>query len=401
MGTGITQTTTLANSIRTQYLADYIDGAEQRKVYDQLATPIGRNMSELIRGSSVQVEFLSDLAPATVAISQVTDVTPVTMTDAVASVTPTSRANAIQDSELLLIQAYTDYKAKRYARVGENMQESIDLLAQYQALTGGLSYSAAARASLDAGTAGNRLGAASFSMVDSALMNARCPFYLTKIGGRWAAIMHPDAFYDLRNDSNILAVGQYQLAEIVLNYELGEYGNFKLVVTPFAKVFGGAGADNATNVATTLSTAAVELAKTIVVASATNITVGRYLTIGTEETGSTHYETNERVRVSSAYVSGTTVDIIGSGPNGGLRFPHDAAAPVRNADSVYPVVFGGPSSLAKVFATEVGEYGEIVGPRPEGTVDQWTTLGWKYYGGYGRLSESWLMRVEVASGLDA
>jgi N4-gp56 family major capsid protein len=395
------QTTTYSNSIRTQYLADYIEGAAMRRLYDQLAYPVGKPMSQLEKGSSVQVNFLSDLAPATSVISQVSDVTPVTMRDATATVTPTSRANAIQDSELLLIEAYTDYVSKRYKRIGDNMMESVDLLAQAAALTGGLKYSYVARASLDAGTAAHRLSSTIVNMIDSMLLNAKCPPYMTKIGGRWVIIAHPDAIFDLRQSADILAVGEYQKAEIVLNQELGEFDNFKIVASPFAKVFGAAGVDNGTAVATTLSAAANALAKQIVVASASNITVGRYLTIGTEETGSTHYETNERVRVSDDYSSGTTVDIIGEGANGGLRFDHAAAAPVRNADSVYPVVFGGPQSLAKVFATEVGEYGQIVGPRRVGLVDQWATLGWKYYGGYGVISESWLARAEVSSSLDA
>jgi N4-gp56 family major capsid protein len=372
-----------------------------RRLYDQLAYPVGKPMSQLEKGSSVQVNFLSDLAPATSVISQVSDVTPVTMRDATATVTPTSRANAIQDSELLLIEAYTDYVSKRYKRIGDNMMESVDLLAQAAALTGGLKYSYVARASLDAGTAAHRLSSTIVNMIDSMLLNAKCPPYMTKIGGRWVIIAHPDAIFDLRQSADILAVGEYQKAEIVLNQELGEFDNFKIVASPFAKVFGAAGVDNGTAVATTLSAAANALAKQIVVASASNITVGRYLTIGTEETGSTHYETNERVRVSDDYSSGTTVDIIGEGANGGLRFDHAAAAPVRNADSVYPVVFGGPQSLAKVFATEVGEYGQIVGPRRVGLVDQWATLGWKYYGGYGVISESWLARAEVSSSLDA
>jgi len=397
----IGQTTTYSNSIRTQYLAKYIEGAMMRRVYDQLASPVGKNMSELEKGSSVQVNFLSDLAPATSAISQVTDVTPVTMRDATASVTPTSRANAIQDSELLLIQAYTDYVAKRYQRIGDNMMESVDLLAQAAALKGGNVYRYAARASLDAGTANHRMSETVVNMAQSILLNSKCPAYMTKVGGRWVFIAHPDAVYDLRQSANILAVGQYQQAEMILRGEIGEFLDFKIVSTPFAKVFGGAGLDNGTAVATTLSSAANALAKQIVVASASNITVGRYLTIGTEETGSTHYETNERVRVSDEYSSGTTVDIIGEGANGGLRFDHASGVAVRNADSVYPVVFGGPSSLAKVYATEVGEFGQVVGPRREGMVDQWATLGWKFYGGYGRLAEGWLVRAEVSSSLDA
>ncbi len=94
--------------------------------------------------------------------------------------------------------------------------------------------------------------------------------------------------------------------------------------------------------------------------------------------------------------STNTVTIIGEGASGGLRFDHASGAVVNNNDSVYTIVIGGPDSLAKVYAPEVGEYGQIVGPKKDGILDQWDTLGWKWYGGYGRLRENGLVRLEVS-----
>ena len=53
----------LSNSIRTQYLEDYIEGALGERLYDQIASPVGKNMAELQKGSSVQVEYLSSMEP--------------------------------------------------------------------------------------------------------------------------------------------------------------------------------------------------------------------------------------------------------------------------------------------------------------------------------------------------
>jgi hypothetical protein len=58
-------------------------------------------------------------------------------------------------------------------------------------------------------------------------------------------------------------------------------------------------------------------------------------------------------------------------------------------------------SLAKVYATEVGEFGEVVGPLRQGFVEQWVSLGWKWYGQYGRISENWLARGEYSASMDA
>ena len=103
-----------------------------------------------------------------------------------------------------------------------------------------------------------------------------------------------------------------------------------------------------------------------------------------------------------ASIDSTTVTIIGEGENGGLRYSHDSGAAVRNADSAVPIVFGGSESLAKVYDTELGgEYGEVVGPKKDGILDQWTTLGWKWRGGYDLISENRVIRAEVASSMEA
>lgn len=90
----------------------------------------------------------------------------------------------------------------------------------------------------------------------------------------------------------------------------------------------------------------------------------------------------------TAGYTGSTVTIVGQGPNAGLRYAHASGAAVRNADSVHLVVFGGPSSLVKVYAPSVGEFGEIVGPKRDGLADQFWSLAWKWWGGYGRLAEA-------------
>lgn len=391
--------TILDNAVRTQYEAAYIEGAMRARLYDQLASPVGANMAELGKGSTVTVNFLSQLSPSDQTISTSADITPAVVRDATATLTPTSRANAIQIAEVLNLQAYTDLTAKWMQLIGQNMMESIDNLAMDAAIACGLTKSAAARASLDAGTAGHRLGRSTFTNAEIMLQGLGVPGYVDGGVGKYLAIFHPWAYADLLADSVVLAVGEYQDKRIVLNNELGELGRFKLIVSPWAKVLYGAGADNGTNIATTLSAAASALDTTVTVTSGTNIAAGMRIAIGTEETAGTFYDNNESVYVKS--VNSTTITIIGSGENGGLKYDHASGVAFRNADNVIPVIFGGPESLAKVYATEIGEYGQVVGPKRDGLVDQWETLGWKYYGGYGVISDNRLLRSEVSTSLDA
>jgi hypothetical protein len=303
-------------------------------------------------------------------------------------------------SEKVDLTTYIEGVGAKIGDLGENMMESIDLLAQTAALTGNLAKSTVARASLDAGESTHRFSRTAFIMAASILQQLRIPAFRTPRGGRWVALFNPFILPDLLADSNILAVGQYQDPGIILNGEVGEnLLGFKLVAHPDAKVFWGAGADNATVVATTLNGATEELATSFVVARGTNIAAGMRLNIGTEETGSTHYATNESCIVTG--VSTNTITIVGSGENGGLRYPHASGVAVRNADSVTPCVFGGPESLGKVYDTEVGEFGQVVGPKKVGLADQWTTMAWKFYGGYGIIAQNRFLRYEFASSLDA
>lgn len=398
-------TSTLTNAIRTKYTNQYIEAAELARVYDQLSEPVGKEgvQDSINSNNTVLVNFLSDMQPGVTAISQVADITPQTLRDATATVSPVSRGEALQWSEALELRAYTNYGEQRFKAVGKNMMESVDLLAQAAALQGGNVLRAAARASIDAGTPAHNLTEAAFAEAEVLMQTLKTPSFIGNGRNQWFAIMHPSAFYDLRNNGNVESVALYQKAEIALNFELGQLGPFKIIATPWAKVFGAAGADNASNVATTLSSAANKLAKTIVVASATNITAGDWLTIGTEETANTFQPVNERVRVSADYSAGTTIDIIGEGANGGLRFDHDSAVAVRNADSVFPVAYGGPMSLVKLYDTKLenGAFGQVVGPKLDGILDQFATLGWKWYGNYGRWVESWILRGEYSGSLEA
>src|SRR5574343_426790 len=65
----------------------------------------------------------------------------------------------------------------------------------------------------------------------------------------YMAIAHSDAYFDLFHGGNVVSAAIYGglPGATLLNGELGEIANCKLVISPFAKVFGGAGADKGTS----------------------------------------------------------------------------------------------------------------------------------------------------------
>jgi len=397
----------LSNAVRTRYLEDYWRAARLYRLYDQLATPVGKDMSRLARGSTVTINFLADMIPGTTAISETVDITPQALSDATATLTPTSRAEALQGSELLMLQAYTNYGAERYYAVGKNMAESVDLLARDAATQGNWVYNDANTATLtnlNAGCTSHRANDTLFTKVATFFGTAKCPGWEGLQGEslpNYACIMHPAPFHDIREGGNVLDVGKYQQKQIILSHELGAIGPFRLVVSPWAKVLGGVGADNDDVINTTLACAGTALDTTFTLSTITHLdsSVNQWWVIGCSETRSCHYPINEMVYALS-HAAGV-VTFIGEGANAGLRFDHASGISVRNKDHIYLLVFGGPKSMAKVYQPSIGEYGMPVGPKNDGLVDQFWSLGWKAYLGYGIIAQNRILRVEVTSSVDA
>ena len=325
-GTGVQ----LAASVRKRYTDLYEAEVYYNRLYDQLAFPYP-DMDVATKAqdaSALTFHFLSKMSIPTTNISEVADLTPQALKDATADVDKVSRAAALQISQQLELQNFlNNYMEKMTRANAENAAETIDLLARDQACQGSMVSRATARASLDAGTTSHRLTESRMLGAANRMAQLKAPVFQgiadNPASKSWAAIMSPFAFADLRQDTNIVAVGQYQNASIILNWELGSYGPYRLLVSPWAKILYGAGIDYDKVVDTTLAAATTKLASTLTVASAThmdNTENSAWLNIGTEETANTHYVDNERVWVTG--FTGSTATIVGEGPNGGLRFSH-------------------------------------------------------------------------------
>lgn len=399
------QTTSFQSSaVGTRYALRYQRGAKQYRYYDQFA---GNLMSDSQfnmetrrgMGTTYTFAFASRLTPGTTAISETADVVPQIIRDATSTISTTSLGEAVKWSQLLTVESYMDEWAQRSEVVGINAMESIENQAIAAALQGNLVVRGAARASLDAGTAGHNFTEAAVWNAGAFLSDLKAPQYVDETGQKsWMCLIHTDATYDLVHGGNLVNVALYQDKMLLLNGEVGRISDFRLIATPFAKVFYGAGAANGSSNASTLNdTSALALDLNFVETSSTNNSAGRHLTVGTVETANTFYPTNETVR----YVSGTTtVTFVGAGANGGFRFDHANGETVNNSDNVYPALYGSGESLVKAYANDVGEFGQMVGPLTDGLLQQWQSLGWKWFGGYGRVSENRLIRGEYSSSLD-
>lgn len=399
----VTTTSSLDNSVRAQYHNRYIEGAKGRRLYDAYAAEMPMEAGENFLGTSYNVSFLHRIAPSETVISQTADVTPVAMSDSTASVTPTSFGGAVQFSELLKASTFTNFNDKvggYYGQIGEALMASLELLAKKVALTGSWVNRAAARASLDAGT--NVMTYALLLKDAMMLKNAKAPWFVDGNGNNPMAIAHSFVAKDLLAGASepLLAVAQYQDKSYLVNGEIGMLAGVRLTFSPHAHVFFGAGAANGTDVDTTISAAVAAGDTTVTLTSVGSLAAGQHLTIGTQESSSTFYPTTERVEVVS--VNSSTATIVGAGPNGGFMYDHAILSDCHADDDVFPVLYGGPNSLAKVFASNIhGPFGQVIDPEVTGLLKQFISIGYKFYGNYGLIANNRLLRREVASSIDA
>ena len=409
------QTTTspvTLSSIIARYGESYLKGLKRGLLYDQFAVDYtkylpGMTMEQIMRSSAVYVPFRSGMNIGTAALSQTSDLTPQARYDATATVAPTSRGEALQWSQQLAINAFSEFTASAFEDIGQNTIETIEAVCIDTALAGTwYDRYASTRLLMDAGTAAHNMSDSQFRRIDGMFQSMSVPGYDGESGPEWSAVAHPFVWHDVMEGGKVVYVGEYQDKGIILNWELGKIGRFKLLGSPYAKVFMGAGANFDTDVDTQVDTAVVRLDETMVTANdvSANVAKGMFWTVGTIETANTFYPMNERFIPLSA--STVTLTISGQAPNGGFKYDHSTSSDVIANDSVYPILIAGPESMVRLYATDPAngdpdarpapgvKGAAIVGPLKTGLAHQWDSLAWKWWGGYGRISEQRLYRYE-------
>lgn len=372
----------------------------KQRTYDQLASRIQDTFEP--RGATIQLAWATPLVPrpTTAQGSETTDFEPQTYRDVTTTMTLVYIADGLKEHDMTRLKA--SLKLNKEEIVGQLMGETIDALARRAATEGSVVVygdgSISARTSLDLGTAAHRLTADNFAFVNSMI-------------GHWAngddslfAIVDDFQYADLlfSSGNKLIERAQYteQAGGVIYNFEAAKLAGVRIVRSPWAKAFYGAGAANASAVSTTIATSTTANkagARTVEVAANTNIVAGMWLTIGTVQSST---ESDDTLITEPVYVaatpSGTTVTIVGRGPGGGLLYDHAVGATVKNSDTAHCAVFGSKESLVVEFG-EYGRYGKSIAPFQDGNAKQWTTYSSKYFGNYARYNESKLVRVETSA----
>lgn len=363
--------------------------------YDSLVEVKSTNATN--RGTSVTFTIASDLAEASTALTETSDVTPVAMADSYVTVTPLEYGNAVQLTSKLGATAFMEVNPIAANVVGWNAGISTDAIARTAAGSGtNVAYSS--------GT--TRAGLAKTSTltgndVRKAVASLRKNNVAT-FNGMYKGLIHPDASYDFRGatgGTNWSDPHVYSDPSGIYNGVIGNFQGVQFMETPRAPFF----ADGGTNTYTISTVAVAGNVATLTTSAAHGLAVGDTLTIsGATATSGTASSSqvgfNRQFTVATVPTTTTlTVDVTGlSNVN-----PGTAETLTVSAVDVYGTLVMGRQALAKAFSTG-GGYGEqaiIVDVPVIDTLRRFTGIGWKHFVGYAPFRQAALYRIESGSSI--
>jgi len=350
------------------------------------------------RGVSVTFTIASDLAEASTALTETSDITPVAMADSYITVTPLEYGNAIQLTAKLGATAFMEVNPIAAQVVGWNAGISTDGIARTAAGTGTqVAYSGA--------VAGRTSLAKTNTLVGSDVRNAVAKLRKQNVAtfnGMYKGLIHPDVSYDFRGatgGTNWSDPHVYSDPSGIYNGVIGNFQGVQFMETPRAPFF----SDGGTNSYTISTIAVTSNVATITTSGAHGLAVGDTLTISgataTSGTGSTsQLGFNAQFTVVTVPTTTTlTVSVLGlSNVNAGTSLTL-----VVNAVDVYGTLVLGRQALAKAFSTG-GGYGIqpiLVDIPVIDTLRRFTGVGWKHFVGYAPFRQAALFRIESGSSI--
>ena len=363
--------------------------------YDALVEVQSTNATN--RGVSVQFTIASDLSEATTALTETSDITPVSMSDSYVVVTPLEYGNAVQLTSKLGATAFMEVNPIAANIVGWNAGISTDGIARAAAGAGtNVAYtSGTTRAGL---AKTNTLTGSDVRKAVASLRKNNVPTF----NGLYKGLIHPDASYDFRGatgGTNWSDPHVYSDPSGIYNGVIGNFQGVQFMETPRAPLF----SDGGTNSYTISTIAVATSVATITTSAAHGLAVGDTLTISgataTSGTGSTDQTGFNRQFVVATVPTTTTLTVSVAGlsnVNAGTSL-----SLVVSAVDVYGTLVMGRQALAKAFSTG-GGYGEqaiIVDVPVIDTLRRFTGIGWKHFVGYSVFRQAALYRIESGSSI--
>jgi N4-gp56 family major capsid protein len=384
----ITLTSTMDASVAALYEKDYLEQKRKTSVWaqDGLVNWKYQLGGANLRGSSIIVPMIEEMALATTALTESSDVTPVALSDRSITLNFYEYGNVVQHTRMLTLENYADQGKMAAFAVGQNQSRSIDKLVRDAAVGGtNATYAVGVGARTD-------LDSTNDIMVFADLMAAKGLFQnfsVPEFDDGYVCIANPLVIAGLSADSAFQTMSQYSKPENLLKGEVGRWGGFRFISHEYGKLYLGGGA---TTAAATTITAAIAAGDTTATTTTTNLAVGGYITIGTLEAADTE-------QVLCTAIAAGTIPFRGEGntaTNFGARFAHANGATLNYATNVGGVVMVGANSLFGAYASEIGKAGRFEVEWAQTNIPKrFLNHSWYWIGGFAR-NEHALLRLEVA-----
>ena len=199
--------------------------------------------AQAMPGSAVTFTIFSDLSPATSTLNEVTDVTPVALSDSQVTVTLAEYGNAVVTTAKLRGTSFLDVDASAANIVGFNAGDSIDRVVR-DVLAGGsnVSYATGGATDPSSRTTINTDDLLTANDVRKEVARLRAANVAT-FNGAYMGYIHPDVSYDFRSATDAAAwrtPANYVNPEGIYNGEIGMFEGVRFMESARAPLFANA-----------------------------------------------------------------------------------------------------------------------------------------------------------------
>ncbi len=356
--------------------------------------PVMRSLADVkpvqqaMPGSSVVFSIYSDLAQATSTLTETSDVSSIALGNpSQVTVTLNEYGSAVTTTKKLNLTSFNDVDSALADIIAYNAADSIDNVVG-QVLSAGTNviYSNGPTGTTPTSSAGV-LPVDTMTVADirNAVVSLRTNKALPRMGELYAAYLHPRQSADLRAETG--TGGFQELTKYVERtpFVAGAVGVIEgafIVETP--RVLNGLSL--ATGITPTVSVTNKELTSnvaTLTTAVAHGLGVGQVVTVsGVDATFNGTYTITVVGSTTTFSYAKTATNVTSVAATGTVTFTNN-----------YRAIIAGREALAEAQAADIST---VIGPEID-ALRRFRTIGWYYFGGFARLREAALYRIESAA----
>ena len=382
----LTSSSTISNLVQTAY--DQYVRMALRSIPVMRALADVKPVQQAMPGSSVVFSIYSDLAQATSTLTETSDVSSIALGNpSQVTVTLNEYGSAVTTTKKLNLTSFNDVDSALADIIAYNAADSIDnVVGQVLCAGTNVIYSNGPSGTAPTSSA-TVLPVDTMTVADirNAVVSLRTNKALPRIGELYAAYLHPRQSADLRAETG--TGGFQELTKYVERtpFVAGAVGALEgafIVETP--RVLNGL--NLSTGIGTTISVTNKALTSdvaTLTTSAAHGLGVGQVVTIsGVDSTFNGTYTITVVGSTTTFSYAKVASNVSSTAATGTVTFTNN-----------YRAIVAGREALAEATAQDIST---VIGPEID-ALRRFRTIGWYYFGGWNRLRETALYRIESAA----